>query len=760
LPDCAADRAAASPRTTDKDDYQRMPRRLASLAAFLTTHWKRAALAAVLAFAAIAALGVVAGGSFSDDFAIPGAESQKARDVLESRFPAASGDSATVVYYVEDGRLRDGTRPDAIERSVDAIAEQPHVTGVTDPLDSKVRGQVSKDGRIAFATVQYDRPAIELEGAVDRLKEGTRIAEQGGVQAAMRGVVVDQGEEQEAPAGEVVGIALAVVLLTLLFRSLVAMAVTLIGALVGVGLGVLVLNLVAGVMTMPTPAPTLGLMLGLGAGIDYALLIVGRYREQRAAGDDPVRAAAKAHATAGMAVVAAGLIVIVAIAGLLTAGIPFVGKMGLGASVVVAGVVVSAITILPIALGAFAKRLAPKRAAHAEGSEGFARWGERITRHPVLATVAGVALLAALAFPATSMKLGQPDDSNMAPDATQRIAYDKLTEGFGPGFNAPLVLAVSLPEDDAKAKRALGRIPEAVAKAPGVLATTPAISNRQRTAAIVSVTPETSPQDERTGALIEHLRSDVLPAASAGTGAEVHVGGATATFKDMSDKIERRLPVFIGAVVVLSVLLLMAAFRSVWVPLASAAFNLLGIAAAYGAVTAVFNDGVGMGLIGLEETVPIVSFVPLMTFAILFGLSMDYNVFLLSRIREAYHEGDSTSGDAPKAAVIHGMARIGKVILVAGAIMAAVFAGFMITEDPIIKQMGFALSAAILIDVLIVRMLVAPAVVTLLGDHAWTLPRVLDRVLPEIHLEGEGAEQVGRESSGGHRADEPAELTV
>lgn len=729
-----------------------MPRRLASLATFLATHWKRSALAAALAFAAIAGLGAVAGGSFSDDFAIPGAESQKARELLESRFSAASGDSATVVYFVEDGTLREGARSDAIRRSVEAIGEQPHVTAVTDPLASKVRGQVSADGRIAFATVQYDRPAIELEGAVHRLSGATRIAEREGVKAAMRGTVVDQGpQNHEPPAGEVFGVALAVVLLTLLFRSLVAMAVTLIGALVGVGLGVLVLNLIAGVMTMPTPAPTLGLMLGLGAGIDYALLIVGRYREQRAAGESPVHAAATANATAGMAVVAAGVIVIVAIAGLLTAGIPFVGKMGLGASIVVAGVVLSAITILPIALGAFAKRLAPKKAAHAEGSEGFARWGERLTRHPVAAMVTGIALLAALALPATGMKIGQPDDSNMAPDAMQRIAYDKLTEGFGPGFNAPLLLAISLPKDSAKAKRALQRVPAAAAKAPGVLATTPAIPNKARTAAVVSVTPETSPQDERTGALIEHLRADVLGAAVAGTGAQVHVGGATATFKDLSDKIESRLPVFIGAVVVLSVLLLMAAFRSVWVPLASAAFNLLGIAAAYGAVTAVFNDGVGMGLIGLEETMPIVSFVPLMTFAILFGLSMDYNVFLLSRIREAYHEGD-----APKASVVHGMARIGKVILVAGAIMTAVFAGFMITDDPIIKQMGFALSAAILIDVLVVRMLVAPAVVTLLGDRAWTLPPALDRVLPEIHLEGEGAEEAGEDLAGVQPAKAPA----
>jgi RND superfamily putative drug exporter len=406
--------------------------------------------------------------------------------------------------------------------------------------------------------------------------------------------------------------------------------------------------------------------------------------------------------------------------------------MGIGAAIVVAGVVVSALTVLPIALGAFAKRLTPKDAGHAGASPAFARWGERITRHPVVATVAGLAILVALALPALHMNFGMPDDATKATNTTQRKAYDKLTEAFGPGFNGPLLLAIDLPAGKAQADAAMQRVARAVADTPGVLSASPASRNRAGTAAIVSATPTTSPQDKRTSTLIDHLRDDVLPAAVRGTGAKVYLGGATATFKDMSDKVASRLPIFIGAVVILSLLLLMAAFRSIWVPLISAGFNLLGIAAAYGAVTLVFNDGVGKGIVGLQETVPTVSFVPLMMFAILFGLSMDYNVFLLSRIREAYQEGD-----APKESVVHGMARIAKVILVAGAIMTSVFAGFMLTPDAITKQMGFGLAVAILIDVLVVRMLVAPAVVTLLGDRAWTLPHWLDRVLPEIHLEGE-----------------------
>jgi RND superfamily putative drug exporter len=707
-----------------------MPRRLHSLASALATHWKRSALAAVLAFVIIGGLGAAAGGAFQNSFTIPGAESQKAVDLLESRFPQAAGDTATVVFHVEDGTLRDGGRPAAIAGALKQIGAQPHVTAATSPLASK--GQVSQDGRIGFATVQYDKPAIDIEGAGARLERAAHAAERDGVQVAMRGQIVDQSEQQQAPVGELIGVALAVLLLTVLFRSLAAMAVTLIGAFVGVGLGTLVLQLFSGAVALPTFAPTLGLMLGLGAGIDYALLIVGRYREQRAAGDSPAEAAGTANGTAGMSVLAAGVIVIVAIAGLLTAGIPFVGKMGIGAAIVVAGVVLSALTVLPIAMGACAKHLAPRNAEHANGSPFFARWGERITRRPVVAAIAGLAILVGLALPAARMELGMPDDSNKAPAATQRVAYDKLSEAFGHGFNGPLLLAVSLPADKAQAKAALARIPAAVANTPGVAGTSPAIPNADGTAAIISATPTTSPQDERTSALIDRLRDRVLPAATQGTGAKVYLGGATASFKDMSDKIASRLPVFIGAVVVLSLILLMAAFRSVWVPLVSAAFNLLGILAAYGAVTAVFNDGIGKSLIGLDETVPVVSFVPLMMFAILFGLSMDYNVFLLSRIREAHMEGDG-----PKASVVHGMSRIAKVILVAGAIMASVFAGFMLTDDAIIKQMGFGLSVAILIDVLVVRMLVAPAVVTLLGSHAWTLPRWLDRILPEIHLEGE-----------------------
>ncbi len=709
-----------------------MPKLLAALAHVLTTHWKRSALGALAAFAVIAALGLTAGGTYKDAFSIPGAESQSALDLLSQRFPSASGDTATVVFSAKDGTLRDAEQAAALSGAVKKIAGQPHVSAAIDPLSAQGRGQVSKDGRIAFVTVQYDTTAVKVEGALERLESVTQDADRAGVQVAMRGAVVDAQAKQAAPVGEVIGVLVAVLLLTLLFRSLAAMAVTLVGALVGVGFGFLALKLLSSAITLPSVAPTIGLMLGLGAGIDYALLIVGRYREQRALGDSPAQAASTANGTAGMSVLAAGAIVVVAIAGLMTAGIPFVGQMGIGAAVVVAAVVLSALTILPIALGAMGKRLAPKKPEHVAPSQAFARWGELVTGHPVVATVAGLAVLAALALPALGMQLGQPDDGNKSADVTQRIAYDKLSEGFGPGFNGPLLLAVALPSDTTAATAGLQRVRAAVAATPGVVAVAAPVRSPEGDAAILNVTPASSPQDDRTSALTATLRDDVIPAAVGNSGLKVYVGGATATFNDMSDKIASRLFLFIGAVVLLSMLLLMAAFRSVWVPLVSALFNVLGIAAAYGALTAVFNNGWGMELLGLHETVPIVSFVPLFMFAIVFGLSMDYNVFLLSRIREAYQAGDS-----PQESVVHGLSRIAKVILVAGAIMASVFAGFVLGDDAIIKQMGFGLAVAVAIDVLVLRMLIAPAVVMLLGDHAWTLPRWLDRLLPNINLDGE-----------------------
>ena len=708
---------------------------LGVLAASAADHWKRSlAIVAVV----LVALGIGAsagGGSFVDDFRTPGTESQSAMDVLDKRFPAESGDTANVVFAVDSGTLRQPERKAAVERTVKEIGSQPHVTAAPSPF-AKDSGQLSENARIAYVPVQYDgtAPALGKEPG-QRLEQASEIGDRAGLEVSRNGPIVDQAEQATAPVGELIGVAVAIIVLTLVFRSVAAMALTLISALIALAGGLLLLQFASAFADFPSFAPTLGIMLGLGAGIDYALLIVGRYREQLASGNSVAHSARVANATAGTSVVAAGAIVVVAITGLLATGIPFVGQMGIGSAIIIATVAVGAVTVLPTLMGAFARRLRPKRPEDVAPSQRFARWAGMITRRPLVATTVGVLVLVLLAVPFASLRLGQPDDGNDRAGSTTRIAYDRLAEGFGPGFNGPLVLAATTPPGGS-GQATLSRVERAVAADRDVAVVSPPQLSPGGDAAVLNVFPESSPQDERTTELVNRLRDEVLPGATRGSQVDVYVGGATATLQDLADKIASRLPIFIAMVVGLSVLLLMAVFRSLWVPLVSAAFNLLSIAAAYGVVVLVFQDGVGASLLGVDGEVPIVSFVPLFMFAILFGLSMDYNVFLQSRIREEY-----VGGAGPAESVVRAMSRVGKVILAAGVIMTSVFLGFVSDPDVVVKTIGLGLASAILIDVLVVRMVVAPAVMTLLGDRAWTLPAWLDRVLPRISLEGDLREE-------------------
>jgi putative drug exporter of the RND superfamily len=714
--------------------------------------WRRSLAIVAAMVVGLIVLANTVGGEFTDEFTVPDTESQQALDLLEERFPAAANEGATVVFAADDGTLRDGERAAAIADARRAIAEVPHVTSVTNPLTE--RGAVSEDGSVAFATVQYDRPAFEVEQTeAEQLETAARTAEEGGLEVSLRGPVADAAQQQIAPVGELIGIAVAVIVLTLVFRSVAAMLVTLISALIALAGGMMLLTLGAGATTVPEVAPTLAVMLGLGAGIDYALLIVGRYREHLAAGEGVTDAAAAANRTAGTSVLAAAAIVAVAIAGLLATGIPFVGRMGVASAVVVAGVAIGAVTLLPALMGAFARRLRPKQAERLGPSPALARWDERITRRPWLAVFAGVAVLLALAAPFTDLRLGSPDDGNDARDNTTRIAYDTLADGFGPGFNGTLQLAAALPADGGSG-RTLEQLTSAVGRTEGVAAVSDPVRSPGGDAATITVTPTTSPQDERTAELVSTLRDDVIPGATGGSGVEVYVGGNTAIQEDMADKIAERLPIFIGAVVILSVLFLMAVFRSVWVPLVSAAFNLLSIAAAYGVVVAIFQWQWGSSLLGIDGEMPIVSFIPLLMFAILFGLSMDYNVFLQSRIREEYMKGAG-----PRESVVAGLGKVSRLILAAGAIMTAVFFGFATDPDPIVKIFGVGLGVAIMIDVLIVRMVVAPAVMTLLGDRAWWLPAWLDRLLPHLELEGREAPEASAEPEERERRRPPVPTT-
>lgn len=708
-----------------------MSERLGALARVLTHHWKRSL---PVALASVILLGVLAGTSSSpppDDFDIPGTESQRAYDLFSAHMPQLAGVDSTVVFYSPEGKVAGPRASAAIAKALAAIRRQPDVMSASDPFASKPP-RISPDGKVTSSDVRWDLDFGDVDkGTFNDLERAADLARSGGVQVSMRGVVVDAGTQQEAPVGELIGIALAVVLLTLLFRSAAAMAATLFGALIGVMAGQILLTILAAPLGLPDFARTIAVMLGLGAGIDYALLIIGRFREQSAAGDSVRDASAKSAATAGSAVLAAGLIVMVAIAGLLVIGIPLIGKMGIGAAIGVAAVVVSALTFIPIMIGMFSKRLKPKRAAHVRPSPAFESWGRTVTARPWVSIALGVLALLVFAFPVTSLRLGQPDDGNQPESRTQRVAYDHLSEGFGPGSNGPFLLAVSIPDRSAQTRRQLDRLGGDLTRTANVAAVLPASFSQDGKLASIILIPKTAPQDAATSNLLDELRRKVIPAATAGTPLRAYVGGNTASFEDFSGKVADRLPVFIAFVIGLSVVLLMAAFRSIWIPLVSAVLNLLSVGAAYGVVVAVFQDGIGAGLIGSEAGVPIVSFVPVMLFAILFGLSMDYNVFLLSRIHEAANEGD-----APRQSVIHGLSRIGKVVLFAGLIMSSVFLAFVTQPDVVAKMMGVGLGLAILIDVLLVRLVIAPAVVTLLGERAWWLPGWLDRILPDVSLEG------------------------
>ena len=652
----------------------------------------------LLALVALIAGAISVGGSFKDDFTVPGIESQKAQDLLEQRFPAQSGTQATVVFSGSLDRA-------AIDDSLAVIAKQPDVAGVGDP-------QVSDDGRTAYATVDYDRPAQDLDGTVvDGLEKATAPLEAEGMHIAMSGEVVDGSATGGFPIGEVAGLLIAVLLLFLVLRNLRATRNALGVALAGLGFGFGALLWLAAATDVPGLAPTLAGMLGLGAGIDYALLLAARQQEELRAGRSPLEAARRTNATAGHSALTAAGIVLVSISGLLVTGIPFVGRAGVAAGLVVLACAVTCVVLLPARFASAGPRLLPRRERHrpVTGDDHFAApkrphrapWA---TRRPRFALVAAGLVTLALAAPAVGLELGQPDDRNLPADATQRQAYDRLAEGFGPGVNGPLVVAVS----DAS-PRTLDRLAAAIGKDPEVASVSKPVVNEAGDTAVITVTPEHGPQDEATRALVDRLRAGAIP----DSGAVAYIGGRTARFGDEAEQIASRIPLFAGAVVGLSLLLLLAAFRSWRVSLLSAAFNLLSIAAAYGVVTLAFQTSAGASLLGVEQ-LPVIPYVPLFMFAILFGLSTDYNVFLLSRVRE---EWDRHADH--REAIAAATAGTRKIITAAGGIMIAVFLGFATDPDPVIKMTGIGLATAVLVDVTLVRMFMAPAALTLFGDRLW-----------------------------------------
>ena len=679
------------------------------------------------------------GGKTSDSFKIPGTESQKAADLLETRFPAQSGSIVQVVYQADKGiSFHDATGAAALTKASAVLATQPGVAkgGVTDP---SATGTISKDGTIAYAQVAYTKAATDIDkGALDSLQAAATSAVHGTARAEFGGQPIDATSQGGPESSEAIGLAVAVVVLLIAFGSVLAMGLPLVTALIGVGLGSMGIGILSAMTDLSATAPILATMIGLAVGIDYALFIVTRHRQNLAAGIDVEESAARANATAGGAVVFAGLTVVIALAGLSVVGVPFLTTMGLAAAFTVLLAVLIAISMLPALLGFCGHNIdklrLPGLKVHSGADDPTSwsnRWARRVTDRPVRFLIGGLLVMGVLAIPLFSMRLGMTDDGTASTSTTQRQAYDLLGTGFGKGFNGPLTLVVDL-NGATDRTGALQEIRTEVAKDPDVVMVSAPKLNPAGNTAVLTAVPRSAPSDAGTGALVHRIRDHVVPATERVTGTDVSVAGPTASNIDVSDKLASALPEFMAVVIGLTVILLLVVFRSIVVPAKAALAILLSIGASFGVLVAVFQWGWGQSLVGLDTTVPIISFLPLMMFAILFGLSMDYEVFILSRIREDYVR----TGDAHHS-VLSGLGNSARVITAAALIMISVFASFILGDNVVIKMFGIGLSAAVFLDATVVRMVIVPAVMTLFDRTAWWLPGWLDRLLPNLDVEGE-----------------------
>jgi RND superfamily putative drug exporter len=694
-------------------------------------HW-RFILGWVIGALAIGALAVGSGGETFDNFRIPNSESQTALDLLESRFPAQSGGAASVVFHAPSGTLADSTFEAAIEETAANLEKLPQQSTVSPPL-------TSADKTTAIVEVQYTETVPELAvPAFDDLEAATAPASQAGIQVAFGGGLVDYAEAPKSSASDLVGLVVAVIILLFAFGSFVAAGLPIGTALLGLMVGISGILLLASVTDVGTAAPALGSMIGLGVGIDYSLFIVTRHRENLASRMELEASVGHAVATAGQAVLFAGTTVVIAICGLLISGIPYVAVLGFCAALVVVVMMIAALTLLPALLGLVGHRIEKSKlhigrrrhddttAKDPDRPPFWARWATLVARHAWAFTLVGVLILLTLAAPFLSIRYGEADDGTAPAGSTQRIAFDLIAEGFGGGANGPLAIVVTYPEG----QDVPPDLVTAIKQTPGVASVAPPDTNPAGDTAVIDVIPTTAPDAQATSNLVTTLRDDVIPKALVGSQARAYVGGVTALYIDVGDRIAARLPYFIGAVVLLSFLLLMLVFHSIVIPATAAVMNLLSVGAAYGVTVAVFQWGWGKELLGLSSTIPIISFVPMMMFAILFGLSMDYQVFLLTRIREEYDKQGET-----RAAVVTGVSKTARVITSAALIMIAVFLSFVASPIPEIKMFGLGLAVAVAVDSTIVRMMLVPALMEIFGKANWWFPAWLGRILPKITIE-------------------------
>jgi RND superfamily putative drug exporter len=687
----------------------------------------------VAAFLIIGVLWGTAAGDYINNFRLPGTESQRAYDLLKERFPEQSGDTATVVFAVDEGRVLDPSHRPAIERVVSEIEKSPAVLDVGDPF---ARGApVSQDGRIAFATIQFKQGAGDVDqNQVKTMAENTlELDGDDGVQVALGGDIIHWSTAEQGGAGEIFGILVAAVVLFLTL-GVVAMGLPLLNALFAMVVSLGLMSVVGThLLDVVDWTPQLAAMIGIGVGIDYALLILNRFRLERGAGRDVREATLVSIDTSGRAVLFAGIVVVIAMLGMILLGISFLYGPAIGAALSVLATMVAALTLMPALMGSrIGRRIKPAGdgADAADRETGFAaRWSHFVARRPIPVAILALVILITLALPALHMRLATSDASTYKKDDTTRVAYDLLKEGFGPGFNAPLLLAIELPQSGDRA--ALQQIGDALREQPGIASVVPPQLNEAGDTATMIAYPTTTPQDERTDETVKQARNETLPPIEQATGAQVSIGGATATNLDFSQTIRDKLPLFIGVVVGLSLLLLAVVFRSLLVPLKAGVFNVLSITGAFGVVTFIFQDGNFAGLFG-DATGPIESFLPILVFAVVFGLSMDYEVFLVSRMHEEWvHTRDASY------AVRHGLAMTGRVVTAAAIIMIAVFGAFAIGNERALAMMGVGFAAAIFIDAFIIRLLLLPAVMHIAGPAMWWMPSWLEKRLPHLHIEAD-----------------------
>ncbi|MFI1107085.1 MULTISPECIES: MMPL family transporter [Streptomyces] len=726
--------------------------------AFRRRRWFALIWAALLALAVFGAAKAPSPGASA--FSIPGTEAQRAFDLLEERFPGSSADGAQarVVFQAPDGqKMTDPANKKVIADTVKELGSGSEVDSVSDPF--KAAG-VSKDRSTAYTQVTYKVTGMELEeSSREALEKSVEDARSGGLAVEVGGDALQA--TPETGSTEIIGIAIAAVVLVITFGSLLSAGLPLLTALIGVGAGVSGIAALSSTLNLDQNTSTLATMIGLAVGIDYALFIVSRYRAELAEGRGKEEAAGRAVGTAGSAVVFAGLTVVIALVGLFVVNIPMLTKMGAAAAGTVAVAVLIALTLIPALLGFAQKRVRPagekskllgggrrKSAEKAAGPNRGTRWAQFVVRRPIMVLLAGVVALGAMAAPAASLELGLPDDGSQPTKTTQRKAYDMISEGFGPGYNGPLMIATDL-EGSGDPKAAAGEAAKKIAGVDGVGPVTKPVLNKAGDAATFMAVPDFKPSSKETEDVVHAIR-DAGPGIKADNGAEIMVTGSTAMNIDVSQKLNDALVPYLALVVGLAFLLLMIVFRSVLVPLKAALGFLLSVLAALGAVVAVFQWGWLGGLFGVEETGPIMSMMPIFMVGVVFGLAMDYEVFLVTRMREAY-----VHGEEPKQAVVTGFRYGARVVTAAAVIMIAVFAGFIGSTEQMIKMIGFGLAIAVFFDAFLVRMAIVPAVLALLGRSAWWLPGWLAKVLPNVDVEGEGLSKL--DGSRGDQDDPDAE---